>query len=91
MNAACRVRPMLYRSTRPHHQRDALLSLGVQADRIYVDHGLTGTNREQPRLREALAACRAGDTLVVTKVDPLTSAAQVGEDRYIGAAPAISS
>jgi DNA invertase Pin-like site-specific DNA recombinase len=50
-------------------QRDALLGLGVEADRIYVDHGLTGTNRERPGLREALAACRAGDTLVVTKLD----------------------
>ena len=25
---------------------------------IYVDHGMTGTNRERPGLREALAACR---------------------------------
>ncbi len=52
-------------------QRDGLLGLGVEADRIYVDHGLTGTNRERPGLREALAACRAGDTLVVTKLDRL--------------------
>jgi excisionase family DNA binding protein len=52
-------------------QRDALLGLGVEAERIYVDHGLTGTNRERPGLREALAACRAGDTLVVTKLDRL--------------------
>ncbi len=52
-------------------QRDALLSLGVEPERIYVDHGLTGTNRERPGLREALAACRAGDTLVVTKLDRL--------------------
>jgi DNA invertase Pin-like site-specific DNA recombinase len=52
-------------------QRDALLGLGVEGDRIYVDHGLTGTNRERPGLREALAACRAGDTLVVTKLDRL--------------------
>ena len=52
-------------------QRDALLGLGVAADRIYVDHGLTGTNRERPGLPEALAACRAGDTLVVTKLDRL--------------------
>jgi excisionase family DNA binding protein len=52
-------------------QRDALLNLGVEVDRIYVDHGLTGTNRERPGLREALAACRAGDTLVVTKLDRL--------------------
>ncbi len=27
-------------------QHDALLSLGVEADRIYVNHGLTGTNRD---------------------------------------------
>src|SRR5690349_18112349 len=52
-------------------QRDALVALGVAPDRIYVDHGLTGTNRERPGLREALAACRAGDTLVVTKLDRL--------------------
>lgn len=45
--------------------------MGVAPDRIYVDHGLTGTNRERPGLREALAACRAGDTLVVTKLDRL--------------------
>lgn len=52
-------------------QRDGLLNLGVQTERIYVDHGLTGTNRERPGLREALAACRSGDTLVVTKLDRL--------------------
>jgi DNA invertase Pin-like site-specific DNA recombinase len=52
-------------------QRDGLIGLGVPANRIYVDHGLTGTNRERPGLREALAACRDGDTLVVTKLDRL--------------------
>jgi len=52
-------------------QRDALTALGVDPDRVYVDHGLTGTNRERPGLREALAACRTGDTLVVTKLDRL--------------------
>jgi DNA invertase Pin-like site-specific DNA recombinase len=52
-------------------QRDGLGALGVQAERIYVDHGLTGTNRERPGLHRALAACRAGDTLVVTKLDRL--------------------
>jgi DNA invertase Pin-like site-specific DNA recombinase len=52
-------------------ERDALLGLGVEPERIYVDHGLTGTNRERPGLREALAACRAGGTLVVTKLDRL--------------------
>lgn len=52
-------------------QRNALATLGVSDDRTYVDHGLTGTNRERPGLREALAACRSGDTLVVTKLDRL--------------------
>ena len=52
-------------------QRDGLAALGVAPNRIYVDHGLTGTNRERPGLREALAACREGDTLVVTKLDRL--------------------
>ena len=47
-------------------QRDGLIGLGVPAKRIYVDHGLTGTNRERPGRRQALAACRDGDTLVVT-------------------------
>jgi len=52
-------------------QRDALGALGVDAERVYIDHGLTGTNRDRPGLREALAACRAGDTLVVSKLDRL--------------------
>jgi DNA invertase Pin-like site-specific DNA recombinase len=52
-------------------QRNALAALGVPGERIYVDHGLTGTNRARPGIREALAACRSGDTLVVTKLDRL--------------------
>ena len=52
-------------------QRDGLAALGVGDDRVYVDHGLTGANRDRPGLRQALAACRAGDTLVVTKLDRL--------------------
>jgi len=49
-------------------QRDALTGLGVPLERVYSDRGMTGTNRERPGLREALAACRQGDTLVVTKL-----------------------
>ncbi|MFJ6001843.1 recombinase family protein [Arthrobacter sp. NPDC092385] len=52
-------------------QRDCLMALGVDAENIHVDHGFTGTNRTRPGLREALAACRRGDTLVVTKLDRL--------------------
>lgn len=42
--------------------RDALLGLVNESDRIHVDHGLTETNHERPGLRDALAACRGGDT-----------------------------
>jgi len=50
-------------------QRTQLATLGVDAQRVYVDEGLSGANRARPGLREAFAACRAGDTLVVTKLD----------------------
>lgn len=62
-------------------QRNALEALEVEPDRVYVDHGLTGTNRSRPGLREALAACRAGDMLVVTKLDRL--ARSLGDARDI--------
>ena len=52
-------------------QRHALAALGVPPDRIYVDHGITGTHRQRPGLHQALAACRTGDTLVVAKLDRL--------------------
>jgi hypothetical protein len=52
-------------------QRDAPTTLGVAPERIYVDRGLTGTNRTRPGLREAIAACRGGDVLVVAKLDRL--------------------
>jgi DNA invertase Pin-like site-specific DNA recombinase len=32
-------------------QRDAMEALGVDPERIYVDHGLTGTHRDRPGLR----------------------------------------
>jgi DNA invertase Pin-like site-specific DNA recombinase len=63
-------------------QRHALLGLGVTEDRIYLDHGLTGTNRDRPGLAQALAALRAGDTLVVPKLDRL--ARSVPDAREIG-------
>ena len=52
-------------------QRAALVDLGVAEDRIYTDHGLTGTNRERPGLAQALAAVREGDTFVVPRLDRL--------------------
>jgi DNA invertase Pin-like site-specific DNA recombinase len=63
-------------------QRGILLGLGVTEERIYLDHGLTGTNRDRPGLDQALAAVRAGDTLVVSKLDRL--ARSVPDARDIG-------
>ena len=48
-------------------QRCALVDLGVDPERIYTDHGLTGRTRARPGLDQALAAVRAGDTLAVTR------------------------
>ncbi len=47
------------------------MKLGVSPDRIYIDKGLTGSNRLRPGLDQALAAVRSGDTLVVPKLDRL--------------------
>jgi DNA invertase Pin-like site-specific DNA recombinase len=63
-------------------QRQMLLELGVDAERIYLDHGFTGTNRNRPGLDQALAAVRTGDTLVVPKLDRL--ARSVPDARDIG-------
>ena len=52
-------------------QHQALLELGVAEDRIYTDHGLTGTIRARAGLDQALAVVREGDTLVVPKLDRL--------------------
>jgi DNA invertase Pin-like site-specific DNA recombinase len=63
-------------------QTQALLQLGVETDRIYTDHGFTGRNRARPGLEQALAAVRAGDTFVVSKLDRL--ARSVPDARQIG-------
>jgi DNA invertase Pin-like site-specific DNA recombinase len=63
-------------------QRERLRELGVTEDRIYLDHGLTGTTRARPGLDQALAALREGDTLVVPKLDRL--ARSVPDARAIG-------
>ncbi len=62
-------------------QREQLEQLGV--DETFVDHGLTGKNRERPGLNQALAAVRSGDTLVVPKLDRL--ARSVPDARHIAA------
>ena len=51
-------------------QRDALLAAGVDADALYEDKA-SGTREDRPQLAACLKALRAGDTLVVWKLDRL--------------------
>ena len=64
-------------------QHAALAAYGVDFDRVYTDHGLTGTKRNRPGLDQALAATRAGDTFIVPKLDRL--ARSVPDARAIAA------
>ncbi len=40
-------------------------------ERVYADEGVSGATAERPELLKALDYCRAGDTLVVWKLDRL--------------------
>ncbi len=51
-------------------QMDALIKFGVDKDQIYTDR-LSGSNWQRPGLKAALKALRAGDTLVIWKLDRL--------------------
>jgi len=51
-------------------QRDALLSAGALADRLYEDHA-SGKRDNRPGLDACLKSLRHGDTLVVWKLDRL--------------------
>lgn len=53
-----------------HLQRDAMQVAGVAPERLYVDHA-TGRQDARPELDACLKALRAGDTLVVWKLDRL--------------------
>jgi DNA invertase Pin-like site-specific DNA recombinase len=65
-------------------QRGALAALGVTSDRIYLDHGFTGTNRNRPALGQALAAVRQGDTLITPKLDRLARSVPDARDIITG-------
>lgn len=51
-------------------QRDALVTAGVTADKIYEDSA-SGRRDDRPGLDACLKALRAGDTLVIWKLDRL--------------------
>jgi DNA invertase Pin-like site-specific DNA recombinase len=51
-------------------QRDALISVGIQEERIYHDK-ISGKKEERPGLQECIKALQPGNTLVVWKLDRL--------------------
>ncbi len=51
-------------------QRDALIAAGCEENRIFTDR-LSGSKDDRPGLAQALAYVRAGDTLVVWRLDRL--------------------
>ena len=55
-------------------QRDALLGAGCT--RLFVDKDASGANRARPALTKALRYLRAGDTLIVWKLDRLARSLQ---------------
>ena len=54
-------------------QRDALIAAGVKDDarHLFEDHGVSGAKAERPGLTRCLDSLRAGDTLIVAKLDRL--------------------
>ncbi|WP_146360960.1 recombinase family protein [Arthrobacter yangruifuii] len=54
-------------------QRDALIAAGVKDDarHLFEDHGVSGVKAVRPGLTKCLGSLRAGDTLVVAKLDRL--------------------
>ena len=54
----------------PAHQIDALSRAGVQREHIYIDTA-SGAKASRPKLDLVLKMLRAGDTLVITRLDRL--------------------
>ncbi|TFC33471.1 recombinase family protein [Cryobacterium sp. MDB1-18-2] len=61
-------------------QLDALKTLGIDEKHTFVDHGLTGSGSARPDLEKVLAAVRAEDQLVVTKLKRLARSVRDAHD-----------
>ena len=48
-------------------QRDRLRELGIAEDRIYLDHGLTGTTRNRPGLDQAYTIADLAEVFTVSR------------------------
>ena len=65
------IREGLHPEQNPDHQTDALIRAGVDPANIYLDHA-SGATASRPELDKALASAnRAGDQLVITRLDRL--------------------
>ncbi len=69
-----------YRPADADEQRRALVKLGAEPEQIYLDAGFVGMARPRPALDLALAACREGDTLVVTGLERLARSVEDAAD-----------
>jgi DNA invertase Pin-like site-specific DNA recombinase len=58
------------RDQHPEAQHDALIAAGCDPDRLFIEK-VSSRLEKRPKLEEALAYVRPGDTLVVTKLDRL--------------------
>lgn len=58
------------RDQHPEAQQDALIAAGCDPGRLFIEK-VTSRLEKRPRLEEALAYVRPGDTLVITKLDRL--------------------
>ena len=48
-----------------------LAKIGVERDRVYIDHAVSGRQAKRPGLENAINASREGDEFCVTKLDRL--------------------
>ncbi|MFC4604351.1 recombinase family protein [Rhodococcus kronopolitis] len=53
-----------------------LEKIGVDRDRVYIDHGVSGRQASRPGLENAINARREGDEFCVTKLDRLSRSAR---------------
>ena len=52
-----------------------LAKIGVERDRVYIDHAVSGRQAKRPGLENAINASREGDEFCVTKLDRLSRSA----------------
>ncbi|MEV8238092.1 recombinase family protein [Rhodococcus sp. NPDC077669] len=52
-----------------------LAKIGVERDRVYIDHAVSGRQAKRPGLENAINASRDGDEFCVTKLDRLSRSA----------------